>query len=242
MIRALTSAFVVVASLALVAPAIAYEGGPVTDGGTISGHVKYGGPAPTPAKIEITKDQKVCGAEGAKIKEDLLVGASGGVKNAVVRLVGIQKGAALATQTPNPTLDQRVCQFRPHVVLVPAGATLDVLNSDGILHNVHTYSQANTPINKAQPGFKKQIQLQFEKPEFPIRLECDAHPWMRGWLVVQDHPYYAVTDDSGAFSLANVPAGAYDVEVWHETLGRQTAKATVAAKGTAAVDVTFAAK
>ncbi len=220
----------------------AYEAVAVSGGGTIKGQVKYGGAPPARVKIDITKDQKVCGAETEKLKEDLVVGAGGGIQNAVVRIVGIEKGAALKPASPNPTLDQKVCQFRPHVAMFPAGSTLDVLNSDGILHNVHTYGEANPPVNKAQPGFKKQIQLNFAKPEFPIRVECDAHPWMRSWLVVQDHPYYAVTEESGSFSIANVPAGDYDLEIWQETLGRQTAKVSVPAGGEATVSVTFPAK
>jgi plastocyanin len=229
-------------ALAVGSGAGAYEAVAVSGGGSIKGEVKYGGPPPARAKIDITKDQKVCGVETEKLKEDLIVSAGGGIQNAVVRIVGIEKGAALTPAASNPTLDQKVCQFRPHVLVFPAGSTLDVLNSDGILHNVHTYGELNPPVNKAQPGFKKQIQLSFDKPEFPIRVECDAHPWMRGWLVVQEHPYYAVTDANGGFTIANVPPGTYDLEIWQETLGRQTAKVTVVAGGAASVNVTFPPK
>jgi plastocyanin len=217
----------------------AYEATTVANGGTINGTVTFQGTPPAPQKIEVTKDANVCGAEGAKISEAVVVGPGGGIANAVVRLTGITKGAALPAA--KPTLDQKVCQFRPHVVLIPAGGTLTVMNSDGILHNVHTYGEANPPVNKAQPGFKKQIELQFDKPEFPIRVECDAHSWMKAWLVVHEHPYYAVTDASGNFTLANVPPGDYDLEVWQETLGRKTAKVSVPAGGTVTAAVVFAA-
>jgi plastocyanin len=229
-------------ALGLAATGHAYEAGPVTDGGAVTGRVAYGGTAPARAKIEITKDASVCGTESEKLSEELIVGAGGGIQNVVVRIANITKGAALAPASPNPVLDQKVCQFRPHVLVFPAGSTLDVLNSDGILHNVHTYGEANAPVNKAQPGFKKKIELVFDKPEFPVRVECDAHPWMRGWLIVQEHPYYALTDESGAFTLANVPAGDYQIEAWHETLGRQTASVSVAAGGQAQVAITFPAK
>jgi plastocyanin len=218
----------------------AYEATTVTNGGTITGTVTFQGTPPAPQKLEVTKDANVCGAEGAKTSEALVVGAGGGIANAVVRLSNITKGAALQPPAAKPTLDQKVCQFRPHVVMLPAGTALNVTNSDGILHNVHTYGEANPPVNKAQPGFKKQIDLQFDKPEFPVRVECDAHSWMKAWIVVQDHPYYAVTDASGNFSLTNVPAGDYDLEVWQETLGRKTAKVSVPAGGTATASVVFA--
>jgi plastocyanin len=227
-------------ALALATGAGAYEGTGVTGGGTVKGQVKYGGVAPAREKIEVTKDAAKCGAEGPKLKEDLVVGAGGGIANAVVHIKGITKGKAFKTDEP-PTLDQRVCQFRPHVTLVPAGGTLSVLNSDGILHNVHTYGEANAPVNKAQPGFKKQIQIEFAKPE-TMRVECDAHPWMKGWIVVQDDPYYAVTDENGNFSIAEVPAGTYEVEVWQETLGKQTASVTVSAGGEAVVAVGYPGK
>ncbi len=225
---------------ALATGASAYEGTGVTGGGTVKGQVKYGGAAPAREKVEVTKDAAKCGTEGPKLKEDLVVGAGGGIANAVVRIKGITAGKAFKTDEP-PTLDQRVCQFRPHVTLVPAGGTLSVLNSDGILHNVHTYGEANAPVNKAQPGFKKQIQIEFAKPE-TMRVECDAHPWMKGWVVVQEDPYYAVTDENGTFSIAEVPAGTYEVEVWQETLGKQTASVTVSAGGEAVVAVGYPGK
>lgn len=221
----------------------AYDGSGAANGGTVKGQVKYAGTPPAPEKIEITKDQAKCGTEAeGKFKEDLVVGAGGGIANAVVHIKGIAKGKAFPGGDQPPTLDQRVCQFRPHVVLVPAGGTLSVLNSDGILHNVHTYAEANPPVNKAQPGFKKQIQLKFEKPEFPVRVECDAHSWMQGWIVVQEDPYYAVTDEAGNFSISDVPAGTYDVEIWQEKLGKQNASVTVAANGEAEVAVSYPAQ
>jgi len=80
-----------------------------------------------------------------------------------------------------------------------------ILNSDGILHNVHTTSTANPSFNQAQPKFKKTIEVKIEKPEFPIKVQCDAHGWMHAWWVSEDHPYYAVTDAKGAFKIADVP-------------------------------------
>lgn len=238
---AITIMSVAWATLTLGADAWAYEAISVTNGGTIKGLVQYDGAPPARGQIDITKDARVCASEGAtKLKEDLIVGSGGGIANVVVRLTGITKGAAL--EPAKATLDQKTCQFRPHVLLLPAGGTLDVINSDGILHNVHTYGEANAPINKAQPGFKKQIQLTFDKPEFPVRIECDAHPWMKAWLVVQEHPYYALTDESGAFTIANVPPGEYELEAWQETLGKQTAAVSVAASGEASATISFAGK
>src|SRR5690606_944462 len=120
-------------------------------------------------------------------------------------------------------LDQAGCEYLPYVVIVPKGSDLDILNSDGILHNVHTYSEKNKPVNRAQPKFKKKITEKFTEPEM-IKVTCDVHGWMKGWLAVVEHPYFAITDSSGAFELTDVPAGEYEVKVWQEKLGESTQK------------------
>lgn len=196
--------------------------------GTIVGKVVFAGTPPPPKKIPVTKDTAKCGTE--KLSEGLVVGPDKGVKWAVVSLVG-----AKGKPSESAVLDQRGCQFIPHVVVMAAGGSLDILNSDGILHNIHTYSTKNPSINKAQPGFKKKMTEKFTQPEI-IKVTCDAHPWMAGWLVVADSPT-AVTDEKGSFKLANVPAGTYKLKVWHEGLGEQTKEVTV--KAGEEVKVTF---
>jgi plastocyanin len=232
-------ALIATLSIGLAAPAFAYEGGAVADGGSITGTVKFDGTAPAPKKLDITKDKEVCGKE-EHFDEALVVGADNGIKNAVVAITNITKGKAIDTAT-GTVLDQKGCQYRPRVTLTPVNATVKVLNPDGILHNIHTFSKKNPPINRAQPKFKKEIEEKFAQPEtFAVR--CDAHAWMSGWIVVQEHPYYAVTDESGTFSLTDVPAGDYEVKVWHETLGEQTQKVSVPVKGEAKAEFKLAAK
>jgi hypothetical protein len=216
-----------VATIAIAGGASGYEVIAVADGGTLSGTVKFVGTPPAPEKFEVTKDPEVCGKE--KTKPDLVIGAGGGIHNVVV-VVKAQKGKALAPAAKNPVFDQKGCEFQPHVLLFPAGSTLDVLNSDGILHNVHTLSTTNPPTNQAQPKFKKQINVKIEKAEWPIKVQCDAHGWMSAYWIAQEHPYYAVTDASGSFKIGDLPPGDYEVEVWHEKLGKSTQKVSVKAK------------
>ncbi|MEK6665569.1 MAG: carboxypeptidase regulatory-like domain-containing protein [candidate division NC10 bacterium] len=201
-------------------------------GGSIVGEVKFSGTPPAPKVVKVNKDNQACGDE--KKSEELVVGANKGIKNAVVSVVGGKGPAAKPAQ--KPVLDQKGCQFSPHVLVVPAGAELDIQNPDGVLHNIHTFATANPSINKAQPKFKKVMTEKFEKPEI-IKVQCDAHSWMLGWIVVQAHPHYAVTDEGGAFKLDNVPAGKHKVEVWHETLGKMTQEVEV--KAGAPTKVTF---
>ena len=194
-------------------------------GGTIVGEVKFSGTPPAPKVTKVNKDNQACGEE--KKSEDLVVGPNMGIMNAVVSLAGVTS-APPAKPAKKPVLDQKGCQFTPHVLLVPAGAEVDVLNPDGVLHNIHTFSTANPSINKAQPKFKKVMTEKFEKPEI-VKVQCDAHSWMSGWVVIMAHPYYGVTDDKGTFKLQNVPAGKHKVEVWHETLGKMTKEVEVKA-------------
>jgi plastocyanin len=190
-------------------------------GGTITGEVKLtGAAAPAPKVVKVNKDNEVCGQE-KKIAE-IQVGPNGGVGSTIVS-VADAKGAK-ATQPA--VLDQKGCEFRPNV-LVMAPGEIKILNSDGVLHNIHTFSTANPPINKAQPKFKKEMVEKFTKPEL-IKVQCDAHSWMLGWIYVTEAPV-AVTDGNGAFKLENVPAGKHKVEVTHPVLGKQTKEVEVKA-------------
>lgn len=214
-------------AFAVASQAGAYEVIAVTDGGSLSGQVKAGGTIATGAKFEVSKDPDVCGKE--KVKADVLIGANKELANVVV-MVKAAKGKKLEALAANPVFDQKACEFHPHVLLFPAGSTIDIKNSDGILHNIHTTSTANPATNQAQPKFKPKINIKIEKPEFPIKVVCDAHNWMSGYWISMDQPYYAVTDASGNFKITDLPAGDYEVDVWHETLGKKTEKVTIKAK------------
>ncbi len=215
----------------------AYEGGAVKDGGTISGVVKFKGTAPTPKKLEVTKDKEVC-AKTPKTDQSLVV-SGGNLVNAVVYITDIQKGKKLEPQ--KVTLDQKGCEYHPHVLAFPAGATVEILNPDGILHNIHSYSKANPTFNLAQPKFKKALTVKIEKPE-AINVKCDVHGWMNAWLFAAPNPYVSLTDKTGTFKLTDVPPGTYTVEVWHETLGKTSQKVTVKAKEEAKVSFEMAKK
>lgn len=195
------------------------------DTGSLSGRTTYGGAPPPKKKVDVNKDQEVCGKHEI-YDESLVVGPDKGLKNSVVIVLGA-KGGKFASQKVE--LDQRGCQYNPHVVVVPTTGQLDILNSDGVLHNIHTHSTANSAINVAQPKFKKVITEKFTKPEM-IKATCDAHSWMSGWIVATDHPFVAVTDDKGNFAIKDIPPGKYKVEIWHETLGKQTREVTIKAK------------
>ncbi len=220
------------ASLTLASVAFGYDAGAVSNGGSISGTITFAGDAPEAKPIEVTKDVKVC-AQTQKYDESLVVGANKGIKNAVVSISNISSGKDFGEAMP---LDQKECVYTPHIILTPAGSELEILNNDGILHNIHTYSEANPAFNQAQPKFRKKLKKKFDQPEY-VKVTCDAHNWMSGWIIVMDHPYHAVTDGEGQFSLSDVPAGEYEVKIWHETLGETMQKVTVEAGSDASLAV-----
>jgi len=215
-------------------PGWAYQAAEVKGGGTISGKVLYAGDPPPRKPMAITKDKEAC-AKGEHLTEDLVVGREKGIQHVVVSLTDVKSGKRFPAGA-NYTLDQNGCKFIPHVLLVPAGAAVDILNSDGILHNFHSQSVKNPSLNIAQPKFKKKMSQRFEKPE-TIKIACDVHGWMSGWIVVTEHPYHAVTEADGSFKLTDIPPGTYKAEFWQESLGRVTKDVTVKAGADTTVTV-----
>jgi len=197
-------------------------------GGAVEVTVTYMG-APVVEKLKVNKDTQKCGTEA--VIEKVVVGGNKGLANAVVS-VPTAKGAPKAVKA---TVDQHGCKFVPHVLAMTPGE-IEVKNSDDILHNIHTYSTVNPSINKAQPKFKKVMTEKLEKPEF-VKLTCDVHSWMLGWVAVLPTPFFGVTDANGTAKIENVPAGKQSIEVWHETLGKQTREVEVKAGQVAKVGI-----
>ncbi len=222
--------------LTLVAAAALFGWNPPADaqgGGTIVGEVKVSGTPPPAKTVKVNKDNQVCGNE--KKIADVEVGQGKGLANAVVAVTDVKAGKP----GKKPALDQKECEFRPEVLIMAPGE-LDILNSDGVLHNIHTFSTANPPFNKAQPKFKKVMTEKIDKPEV-IKVQCDAHSWMHGWLFVTENPA-AATDQKGSFKIENVPAGKHKVEVWHPVLGKQSREVEVKPGQEAKVSFELAAK
>ena len=213
----------VAASLWLAGPALA---------ASIKGTVQFAGAAVDQKRLAVTIDQYVCGKD--KDPESLVLSPQKGIRNAVVWLAA-PASAKLETPPVRVQMDQHQCVFVPRVVLVPAGGTVEFLNSDRLLHNIHTVSRENASYNRTQPKGRT-IPLAFSKPEI-VQVKCDLHAWMRAWVVVMDHPFYAVTNADGAFVLANVPPGSYKLQVWQESLGITSRDVTVGAEDVSGVTI-----
>ncbi len=199
------------------------------DAASIVGVVKFPDDYPEREKITVTKDQATCGA--FKYGERFVVSdINHGLKNVVVTVQGA-RGKIKAPDAP-VTLDQTKCQYTPHVQAVPVGSDLNILNNDGLLHNVHAYFDGtepkNTVFNKAQPKFLKKISQKLDKAGV-YHFKCDVHDHMSAYIVVMDNPYYAVTNEMGEFSIPKLRPGSYKVQAWHEILGTLEREVTVEA-------------
>ena len=201
--------------------------------GSVQGRVTLAGAAPTAKKVDVTIDQYLCGNE--KDANDLIVSARREVSNAVVWIENPPADVAWPANAGKATMDQKGCVFVPRVVIVPAGGTVDFLNSDRLLHNIHATPKLNVSFNRTQPK-DRTIPVTFAKPEI-VRIDCDLHSWMTAWVVVAAHPYYAVTKGDGQFTFDGLPAGAYRLQVWHERLGTVGADVNVPESGSAPISV-----
>jgi len=198
------------------AAAQGYEVITVSNGGTISGTVKWEGAQPKVPVLPITKNPDICDPQkkGTRDLERLLVGPDGGVANTVVYLKNVTKGKAMDLPEARRSLNQKTCRYEPHVLLVPANADFSMKSSDPILHNIHMVGAAlyNIPF----PLQDKVIIRQMRKPGV-VSLKCDAgHVWMNSEILVVTHPYYAITDEHGNFKITGVPPGDYEIAAWHE--------------------------
>ncbi len=210
--------------------------------GSITGTVKFDGKAPNFKAINMDADP-ICSAayKDAVYPQTLVLGDDNTMGNVFVYV----KSGLTKNDYPAPAetvvIDQKGCNYDPHVVGVMVGQKVKFLNPDGTLHNVHIMSKVNDEMNLAMPKFRTELEKTFEKAEFMFPVKCDVHPWMTSWMAVMSNPFFTVTKADGKFEIKNLPAGTYEIEAWHEKLGTKTATVTVTEGGTATTDFSFSA-
>ena len=223
---------------ALCITSVVWAAGAAEAGGTISGIAGFSGAAPKAAKLN-RKSDPIC-AKKEFTDETILLSKDGkALQNVVVRL---KNGPAGPAPAGDVTVEQTDCMYRPRVQGAVEGQKIKVQNEDPTLHNVHTYDGTKTLFNQAQPPKSAAIERPLPKTDDVVKLKCDVHPWMTGYVVISKSPYFAVTTNSGKFEIKGVPAGTYTVEAWHEKLGTQTQQVTVTDGQTAEVKFAFAGK
>jgi len=212
-------------------------------GSSITGTITFAGdpPALKPLSVEA---EPVChekhGGQPAP-NEALVLGTGNTMANIIVWVSdGLPAGRTWSVPTTPVVLDQDGCVYKPHVMGIMVGQTYRILNSDGILHNIHTLPKINPAFNRGQPATVKEMTTTFPQPENMFEVKCDVHPWMIAYIGVFSHPFFSVTSTDGAFTISGLEAGTYEITTWHERLGTQTASVTVGEDETQTHDFTFA--
>jgi plastocyanin len=206
----------------------------------ITGSVKFAGAKPKTQKISMNADAYCKTAHTTDVMSDQVVlNANNTLKNVYVYVKSGLGDMKFPVPAEPVILDQVGCMYHPHVVAVQAGQTLKVRNSDGVLHNVNARPTINQGFNFGQPVKGMTNDKVFASAETMIPVKCDVHPWMSGFIGVQNHPYASVTGDDGSFSLKNLPPGEYEIEAWHEKYGTATQKVTIGAQENKAIEFSF---
>lgn len=192
-----------------------------TGWGTIKGRFVFDGTPPAPGNITVNKDQEVCGKHPLS-NESLLVSKDGGLANVVMfaRNKNLEVNPDYAATADKPVLlDNLECHFVPHVVAVRTGQPLEIKNSDSVGHNTNIAFATNAPFNAIiSSGSPPATQKLSSAEPAPAPAVCNIHPWMKGYVVVQAHPYVAISGKDGTFEIKNAPAGIpLEFQVWHES-------------------------
>ena len=213
-----------------------------TGSASIHGAVKFAGTAPVMDRIKMDADP-ACQQQHATpvTAETVVVNGNGTLKNVFVYVKDGVQGTYPAPTTP-VTLTQSGCWYTPHVFGLQANQPLEIVNNDGTLHNINAKPKTNQPFNIAQPVKGMKTTKKFTTPEVMVSFKCNVHPWMQAYTGVLNHPFFAVSDEAGNFTIAGLPAGTYVVEAWHEKCGTQTQTVTVHDGEAASIEVTFQAQ
>lgn len=208
----------------------------------MTGRVLFEGDVPKLEPLEVgARSSEGCCPAGQQVDRTnptLLLSEDGGIANVVVTID--VEGAEVTVPEAPLVMANHLCQFEPHVIVAPVGATVEFTNGDEAPHNIHTYPLKGASLNRTiTKGTATRTIL--ERTD-RIRVTCDLHPWMEGWIFVTDTPFHALTDDHGAFRIEGLPPGEHPATLWHERLGKQKATVVVQADGEISVEWRMSAK
>jgi plastocyanin len=205
--------------------------------GSISGQVKFDGAAPKAQKIDMSQDPACKGPNEA---ENLVVDKSD-LANVFVYVKDGLGNRTFDVPKDAVALDQSGCRYRPHVLGVMAGQTVQIKNDDPTTHNIHPTPKDNREWNESQPPQAAPIEKNFAREEIMLPVKCNQHPWMKMYINVVKNPFYAVTGPDGKYEIKGLPPGDYTIAFVQEKLGEQDQKVTIAPKEAKTVDQTFKA-
>ena len=204
------------------------KGVTAVDGNVLTGKVLFEGTAPAPVPIRMDADP-VCLLQNknGQTMEEVVVNSNGTLKNVFVYVKQGLEGQTFQAPATAVTFNQTGCHYEPHVFGIMANQPLEILNSDGTLHNVHALPKNSKEFNLGMPIQGMKLTQKFTAPEVMVKIKCEVHPWMAAYAGVLSHPFYGVTGDDGTFTIKDLPPGEYVLEAWHEKFGTQTATVKV---------------
>ena len=205
--------------------------------GNIVGRIAFEGPPPQAAVVSVDSDPNCVQPGTTFTDEALVVGDDGALQNVFVYVKDGLGDLRFPIPSTPIVLDQQDCRYVPHVLGAQVGQSVDIMNSDPTLHNVHAVPTANQEFNTGQPLPGMIHAHRFTTTEVMVPFKCDVHPWMEAYIGVVDHPFFAVSGADGSFSLEGLPPGTYTIEAWHEMLGARTQTVTIGEQETG--DITF---
>lgn len=206
----------------------------------LTGKILFTGKKPARKKIDMDEDPQCAGLHPSPVYDDpVAVGRGGALANVFVYIKTGLEGKHFHPPAQAAVIDQRGCWFQPRVLGIETGQTLEVINSDPVTHNIHPRAHLNREWNQSQSAGAAPLARRFVRPEVMIRVKCNIHSWMKAWIGVVDHPYFAVTGMDGTFAIRNVPPGSYTIAAWQEELGTEERQVTVTPSGNAALNFTF---
>ncbi|SVA65579.1 uncharacterized protein METZ01_LOCUS118433 [marine metagenome] len=199
----------------------------IVNAGTLKGHVTFDGKGPKPKRIKMEADPVCTSSHSGPVhSENFKMAEDGSLAEVLVYLRNVSYSGGVPEEPV--VLDQKGCVYTPHVFGILRDQTLLIKNSDVTLHNIHSMPKVNKEFNFAMPKVVKEKTASFDQSEdAPFYIKCDVHPWMKTWALVSDHPYFAVTDAQGNFSIDGIPAGTYEVVCWQEKFKKKTLTAYV---------------
>ena len=209
--------------------------------GSISGKVVLDGEAPSNPRINMSAEPDCAGLHSGAVRaETSVVGDGGALANT---FVWVRDGLEGKFEVPSSSvsLSQKGCIYTPHVVALQSGQVLSVTNEDPTTHNVHPLPKVNREWNKSQTANASAIERTFSRQEIMLPVKCNIHPWMRSYINVVDHPFYAITAADGSFEIKGLPPGTYTIEAQHEKFDAQEMSVTVGASEAKQADFTFSA-
>ena len=225
--------------------AIAFFCSHLMAGGSITGTITYEGKIPKLKKFDMAiepicvQKHETDPVRFTGRSEALVLGDENTLGNIFVQVIaGLPKKEYSPPDTP-VVIDQNGCTYAPHVLALMVGQPLKFLNSDGVLHNLHTLPEENDEFNVTMPKFLKETIRTFEYAEGMFPIKCDVHPWMGGFVAVLDHPFFAVTQKDGVYKIEGLDPGDYEIEFWHEKLGIRNASVSVKGDETQTFDFVF---